>query len=105
MATALEYLALVPGEASAETAVLRDRIFRSGAPGVAAAAPAPPFPFISEEAPVLAQPAPAPAPVQQHQQQQPAAPSHAHGARLLRTTLRTEAVPGVVGHNRHMLAS
>ena len=83
MSTALEYLALVPGEASADTAVLRDRIFRSGAPGVTDAAPAPPFPFISEEVPVLAQQPPAPAqPVQQQlQQQQPAAPSHVHGAR------------------------
>ena len=39
MRTALEYLSLVPGEATAETAVLRDRIYRSGAPGVAEAAP------------------------------------------------------------------
>lgn len=39
MRTALEYLSLVPGEATVETAVLRDRIYRSGAPGVAEAAP------------------------------------------------------------------
>lgn len=101
MATALEYLALVPGEASADTAVLRDRIFRSGAPGVAAAAPAPPFPFISEEVPVLAQQAPAPVQPVQQQQQQQAAPSHAHGARSSKMGLYNSQFPGVVGSSRH----
>jgi hypothetical protein len=75
MRTALEYLSLVPGEATAETAVLRDRIYRCGAPGVAEAAPQPPFPFISEDVPVLAPPPP-PA---QAQQPQPAAAA-AYGA-------------------------
>ena len=88
MRTALEYLSLVPGEATAETAVLRDRIYRSGAPGVAEAAPQPPFPFISEDVPVLAPPPPPP--VQQQQQQQPAAaaygaqPAPSAGKRLSR---------------------
>ncbi len=52
MKAALEYLNLIPGEATADVAVLRDRIYRSGAPGVSEAAAAPPFPFIAEEVPV-----------------------------------------------------
>lgn len=69
MATAMEYLSLVPGDASADTAVLRDRIFRSGAPGLSENLPQPPFPFISEEPPVSSSAYIAPAqtaPVQQH---------------------------------------
>ncbi len=49
LAAALEYLDLVPGEATSATAELRDRICRSGAPGLPPGAGPPPFPFIAEE--------------------------------------------------------
>jgi len=39
----------VPGEATSATAELRDRICRSGAPGLPPGAGPPPFPFIAEE--------------------------------------------------------
>jgi len=39
----------VPGEATSATAELRDRICRSGAPGLPPGADPPPFPFIAEE--------------------------------------------------------
>lgn len=52
MKAALEYLNLIPGEATADVAVLRDRIYRSGAPGVSEAAAPPPFPYIAEDLPV-----------------------------------------------------
>jgi hypothetical protein len=54
MKAALDYLNLVPGEATEETAVLRDRIYRSGAPGVSEGTPQPPFPFICEDVRVSA---------------------------------------------------
>ncbi|KAI8473947.1 MAG: hypothetical protein J3K34DRAFT_161809 [Monoraphidium minutum] len=56
MSAALRYLGMVPGEASTGVAVLRDRIYRSGAPG-AADAPAPPFPFQLEDVRPSAAPA------------------------------------------------
>lgn len=48
MATALDYLDLVPGEASTTVAVLKDRIYRSGAE-LPATMHVPPFPFIKED--------------------------------------------------------
>ena len=59
LTTALEYLEYVPGEASTTVAVLKDRIFRSGAP-LPHGAHAPPFPFILEDVRPVATPAPAP---------------------------------------------
>ncbi|KAF8071322.1 SEC31B [Scenedesmus sp. PABB004] len=49
LGAALRYLDMVPGEASTSVAVLRDRIFRSGAPSLPADAAAPPFPFQAED--------------------------------------------------------
>lgn len=49
MSTALDYLEYVPGEASTTVAVLKDRIYRSGAASVPQGAHPPPFPFIREE--------------------------------------------------------
>ncbi|GFH08887.1 WD_REPEATS_REGION domain-containing protein, partial [Haematococcus lacustris] len=67
MATALDYLDYVPGEASTAVAVLKDRIYRSGtaaSTGVVAQGNAgsyrghpPPFPFIQEEVRPAAAPA------------------------------------------------
>lgn len=54
MKAAMEYLNLIPGEATADVAVLRDRIYRSGAPGVSDVTAAPPFPFIAQDVPVAA---------------------------------------------------
>ncbi|KAG1669386.1 hypothetical protein FOA52_004037 [Chlamydomonas sp. UWO 241] len=48
LTTALDYLEMVPGEASTHVAVLKDRIFRSGAP-LPQNVHAPPFPFILED--------------------------------------------------------
>ncbi|KAJ9529449.1 hypothetical protein QJQ45_013699 [Haematococcus lacustris] len=88
MATALDYLDYVPGEASTAVAVLKDRIYRSGtaaSTGVVAQGNAgsyrghpPPFPFIQEEvrpaaAPAAQQPAKVAAPA-------PAAPAAAPAA-------------------------
>ena len=53
MAAAWTYLSLLPGEASASTAELRDRVFRSYRAELASAQP-PPFPFVAEDV----QPAP-----------------------------------------------
>jgi hypothetical protein len=50
----------VPGEASSETAVLRDRIYRSAAASLPASVQPPPFPFALEAveaAPVAGTPA------------------------------------------------
>ena len=44
---AMHYLSLLPGEDTPETAVLRDRIYRSGL--AAASTAAPPFPFVAHE--------------------------------------------------------
>lgn len=49
MSTALEYLDLVPGEASSTVAILRDRIYRSGTSGLPGHVNPPPFPFVMEE--------------------------------------------------------
>lgn len=49
MDTALDYLEFVPGEASTTVAVLKDRIYRSGAGNLPNNMHAPPFPFIREE--------------------------------------------------------
>lgn len=59
MDMALEYLDMVPGEASSVVAILKDRVYRSGASSLAAQPP--PFPFIREEVHASAAPA---APVQ-----------------------------------------
>lgn len=59
MATALHYLDMVPGEACTATAILKDRIFRSGAPDVPATSAIPPFPYETYE--VRSEPAAAPA--------------------------------------------
>lgn len=70
MGAALQYLSLVPGDAAPDTAILRDRIHRSGAPDVYAA-PEPMFPFIAEDVPVD----PSAAAQHQYQQQQQVAPA------------------------------
>ena len=65
MGLALEYLGMVGGEVGADSAELRDRIFRCGAGGVPPDAPTPPFPFVAQDvppAPELATPTPAPMP-------------------------------------------
>mmetsp|Transcript_24380 Transcript_24380/g.43410 ORF Transcript_24380/g.43410 Transcript_24380/m.43410 type:complete len:1160 (-) Transcript_24380:43-3522(-) len=49
MATALHYLDMVPGEACTATAILKDRIYRSGAPDVPATSAIPPFPYETYE--------------------------------------------------------
>jgi len=49
MGIALRYLGMVPGEASTSVAVLKDRIYRSGAQGIPADIAAPPFPFQLED--------------------------------------------------------
>ncbi|KAK9829183.1 hypothetical protein WJX72_004364 [[Myrmecia] bisecta] len=54
MGMALEYLDMVPGEASATNAILRDRIYRSSGPDIPPNISPPPFPFIGEDV----QPAP-----------------------------------------------
>ncbi|KAK9805066.1 hypothetical protein WJX73_010529 [Symbiochloris irregularis] len=48
MNIAWDYLGLIPGEASTNVAELRDRVFRSGKPGLREDM-APPFPFAAEE--------------------------------------------------------
>lgn len=48
-AIAWEYLEMLPGEVSTATAVLKDRLYRSGAPDLPATAHAPHFPFEAEE--------------------------------------------------------
>ncbi|GFR43886.1 hypothetical protein Agub_g5015 [Astrephomene gubernaculifera] len=57
MATALDYLEHVPGEASTTVAVLKDRIYRSGVAQLPAGVHPPPFPFVREELVPAAQPA------------------------------------------------
>ncbi|GLC43098.1 hypothetical protein PLESTF_001202800 [Pleodorina starrii] len=49
MATALDYLEHVPGEASTTVAVLKDRIYRSGVAELPHGVHPPPFPFVREE--------------------------------------------------------
>eukprot|EP00775_Hariotina_reticulata_P008692 gene8692-8873_t len=49
MGAALRYLEMVPGEASTSVAVLKDRIYRSGASSVPSDIAAPPFPFQLED--------------------------------------------------------
>ncbi|EFJ51095.1 hypothetical protein VOLCADRAFT_120559 [Volvox carteri f. nagariensis] len=58
MATALDYLEHVPGEASTTVAVLKDRIYRSGVAELPHGVHPPPFPFVREEVVPAAQPAP-----------------------------------------------
>ena len=48
MGAAQQYLSLVPGDAAPDVAELKDRIHRSGAPGVNVG-PEPMFPFIAED--------------------------------------------------------
>ncbi|KAG2498995.1 hypothetical protein HYH03_003181 [Edaphochlamys debaryana] len=49
MATALDYLEHVPGEASTTVAVLKDRIYRSGVAELPPGVHPPPFPFVRDE--------------------------------------------------------
>ncbi|PNH06272.1 Protein transport protein Sec31A [Tetrabaena socialis] len=49
MATALDYLEHVPGEASTTVAVLKDRIYRSGVAELPPGMHPPPFPFVRDE--------------------------------------------------------
>jgi hypothetical protein len=75
LATALKYLCMLPGEDTPPTAVLRDRIYRSGLVPAASLQP-PPFPFVAEEVASPGggvKPAVAAKPAQQQQQAQRAA--------------------------------
>ncbi|KXZ53102.1 hypothetical protein GPECTOR_8g92 [Gonium pectorale] len=90
MATALDYLEHVPGEASTTVAVLKDRIYRSGVAELPQGVHPPPFPFVREEVVPSAQAA-----QQQAAAKKPAAQAPPPGppANISVATADTSAVP------------
>lgn len=51
MGMALEYLGMIPGEASGPIGILKDRIFHSGSADIPDSAPLPPYPFVEDPMP------------------------------------------------------